>query len=240
VPALRITTPDTRPPKCNMRTGDISNTSPFTQVNVHSMTDEAIIRKVQAGDLALFGALHERYYKRVYGFIRLSVVDEETAKDIAAETFVNAYRSIHRYEVRKQGAFGSFLLRIARNLVIDHKRAHHDRYVGSLENEDGQTIEVRDTRPSPLESMLEAERIRRVQAALESLPPGDREILALAYQQRLSLKEIMAVLEKPSVSSVTSQINRAMGKLRKRIRGDEYFTDSPLSTGKSSDEAGGP
>ena len=83
---------------------------------VLKMTDEAIIKRVQAGDLALFGELHKRYYKRVWGYLHQCLSDDETAKDLAAETFVNAYRAIGHYEVREQGRFGSFLLRIARNL----------------------------------------------------------------------------------------------------------------------------
>src|SRR5438128_267085 len=126
------------------------------------MTDEAIIKRVQAGDLALFGELHKRYYKRVWGYLHRCSVDEETAKDLAAETFVNAYRAIGHYEVREQGRFGPFLLKVARNLLIDHQRARKPWMLSNLETEDGQTIDLPDGGPSLLERILHEERVDRV------------------------------------------------------------------------------
>lgn len=190
------------------------------------MTDEAIIRRVQAGDLALFGELHKRYYKRVWGYVNRCLTDEEAARDIAAETFVNAYRAIGHYEVRQNGRFGAFLLKVARNLLIDYQRARRPWTFTSMEAEDGQPMEWPDEGPSLLEQVLQEERVDRVRAAMDRLPLSDREILALAYQQNLSLKEIAEVTGKPSVSAVTSHLHRAISKLRTHIRADEYFEDS--------------
>lgn len=189
------------------------------------MTDEAIIRKVQAGDLALFGELHKRYYKRVWGYLHRCIRDEETAKDLAADTFVNAYRAIGHYEVREQGRFGPFLLKIARNLLIDNQRSRKPWTFSALESDEGQTMELPSGEPSLLDRILEEERVDRVKAALDQLSVADREILALAYQQELSLKEIALVTGKPSVSAVTSHLHRAISKLRGLIRADEYFTE---------------
>lgn len=187
------------------------------------MTDEAIIRRVQAGDLALFGEIHKRYYRRVWGYVRRCLADEEAAKDVAAETFINAYRAIGHYEVRGSGRFGAFLLTIARNLVIDHQRARRPWALSPLETDEGQTLDLPDDGPSLLEQVLHEERVERVRAAMDRLPFPDREILALAYQQELSLKEIAEVMGKPSVTAVTSHLHRAISKLRRHIREDEYF-----------------
>lgn len=196
------------------------------------MTDEAIIKRVQAGDLALFGELHKRYYRRVWGYLNRCLTDAETAKDLAAETFVNAYRAIGHYEVREQGRFGPFLLKIARNLLIDHQRARRPWTFSALETDDGQTIDLPDSGPSLLERILHEERVDRVRAAMDQLPLADREILALAYQQELSLKEIAQVTGKPTVSAVTSHLHRAVSKLRGLIRADEYFGESSKAEGK--------
>jgi RNA polymerase sigma factor (sigma-70 family) len=196
------------------------------------MTDEAIIRKVQAGDLALFGELHKRYYRRVWGYLHRSAVDEETAKDLAAETFLNAYKAIGSYRVREDGRFGAFLLKIARNLLIDHLRSRRPLTFGSLENEEGQTVDLPEGGPSLLEQILKEERVDRVRAALDRLSVSDREILTLAYQQELSLKEIASVTGKPSVSAVTSHLHRALTKLREAVRQDEFFAEEPRRIGR--------
>jgi RNA polymerase sigma-70 factor (ECF subfamily) len=188
-----------------------------------AMTDEEIIRRVQAGDLALFGELHKRYYRRVWGYLHRCLSEEETAQDLASDTFINAYRAIGSFQVREQGRFGPFLLRIARNLLIDHQRARRPWAVTSLENDEGQSMDLPDTSPGMLERILHEEKVDRVRAALAKLPLADREILALAYQQGLTLKEIVRVTGKPSVSAVTSHLHRAVTKLRGLINADEYF-----------------
>jgi len=76
-----------------------------------------------------------------------------------------------------------------------------------------------------LEKILQEEKVDRVRAAMDNLPLSDREILTLAYQQNLSLKEIARVTGKPSVSAVTSHLHRAVSKLRTLIRADEYFEE---------------
>jgi RNA polymerase sigma-70 factor (ECF subfamily) len=187
------------------------------------MTDEVIIRRVQAGDLALFGELHKRYYKRVWGYLHRCLGDVEMAKDLASETFVNAYRAIGHYEVRQEGRFGPFLLKIARNLLIDYQRSKRPYTFSALESDDGPAMELTDGAPNLLEQILQEERVDRIRAAVGQLPPSDREILALAYQQDLTLKEIAEVTGKPSVTAVTSHLHRAVSKLRDLIRADEYF-----------------
>jgi RNA polymerase sigma-70 factor (ECF subfamily) len=187
------------------------------------MTDELIIRRVQAGDLALFGELHKRYYKRVWGYLHRCLGDVDTAQDLASDTFVNAYRAIGHYEVRQEGRFGPFLLKIARNLLIDHQRSKRPWTFSALESDDGPAFDLPDGGPSMLEQILQEERVERIRAAVDQLPSSDREILALAYQQDLSLKEIAEVTGKPSVTAVTSHLHRAVLKLRQLVRADEYF-----------------
>lgn len=200
------------------------------------MTDELIIRRVQAGDLALFGELHKRYYKRVWGYVFRCLNDAEAANDLASDTFVNAYRAIGHYEVRHAGRFGPFLLKIARNLLIDYQRTRRPWLFSALEHEDGPALDLADDGPTLLERILQEERVDRIRAAVEQLPPADREILALAYQQELSLKEIAEVTGKPSITAVTSHLHRAVTKLRRLIRADEYFdarnTEEPSKKGK--------
>jgi len=191
-----------------------------------AMTDEIIIRRVQAGDLALFGELHKRYYKRVWGYLHRCLGDVEAAKDLASDTFVNAYRAIGHYEVRQEGRFGPFLLKIARNLLIDYQRAKRPWVFSALEFEDGPAMDLPDDGPTLLERILQEERVERIREAVDQLPPSDRDILALAYQQDLSLKEIAEVTGKPSVTAVTSHLHRAISKLRQLVRADEYF-DAP-------------
>jgi DNA-directed RNA polymerase specialized sigma24 family protein len=53
------------------------------------------------------------------------------------------------------------------------------------------------------------------------LAPSDREIIALSYERDLSCKEIMEVMQKPSVTAVTTHLYKAMKKLRALVLADE-------------------
>lgn len=193
------------------------------------MTDEEIVKQVQAGDRRLFAELHRRHYQKVWRFARRSLLDAEAANDIASEAFLRAYGSIDRFRVRRDGGFLSFLFRIASNLMADRARRLSHGSTVSLDDEDDWANRLPDDDPAPLEQFLQQERITRVREALTRLSVSDRQILLLAYEQGLSAKEVAQVMGKPSVTAVTSHLHRALTKLRSLLSADDYFTH-PNST----------
>jgi RNA polymerase sigma-70 factor (ECF subfamily) len=187
------------------------------------MTDEDIIRRVKAGNRALFGVLHDRHYGGVFRFALRLTRNEETAKDIAADTFVRAYTAVDRYQIRPDVKYISFLLRVAWNLAVTHnKRRARSGLVEPGEN--GDLLEcVADTTPGPEQEAMAKERAARVRRAIAALPARDQLILGLAYERQLSMREIGEVMGKPSVSAVTSHLYRAVRKLRTELEKDNLF-----------------
>jgi RNA polymerase sigma-70 factor (ECF subfamily) len=187
------------------------------------MSDEDIIRRVKAGDRALFGVLHDRHYRGVFRFAVRLTRNEEAAKDIAADTFVRAYAAVDRYQIRPDVKYISFLLRVAWNLAVTHNK--RESRAGTVEpGENGDPLEyVADTAPGPEQQTLAKERAVRVRRAIASLPERDQLILALAYEKQLSMREIGEVMGKPSVSAVTSHLYRAVKKLKGKLEKDSLF-----------------
>src|SRR5213079_2812548 len=89
--------------------------------------------------------------------------------------------------------------------------------------EDVRVAETPDEREqgSPLAALLQREQLERIRAALTMLSPSDQEIIALSYERELTCKEIMEVMQKPSVTAVTTHLYKAMKKLLALVLSDE-------------------
>jgi RNA polymerase sigma factor (sigma-70 family) len=83
-----------------------------------SLSDEALLAGLAAGQTDAAAAFIRRYQARVYGLAVTIVRDPGTAEDVAQETFVRAWRHAHTYDPRR-GRLATWLLTIARNLAID-------------------------------------------------------------------------------------------------------------------------
>lgn len=151
---------------------------------------------------------YEAHGAAVYGFIRFHLASPDEAEDLAAETFLKAFRSAGRFDSRKAGV-RTWLLSIARNAVRDHRRRSRLRRHLPLAS-------LRDLvceHPSPEERLLWAEHVQRVLDALERLPGRDREVIALRYGSELDPPEVAAALG-ISEGTARTRLWRALKRLR--------------------------
>jgi len=82
--------------------------------------DQALIQRCQAGDVAAFEPLVEKYRQRVWRIAYQIVRDREEAWDVSQEAFIRAYQSLASF--RGQSAFYTWLFRIVVNLATDRVR----------------------------------------------------------------------------------------------------------------------
>src|SRR3954447_13823284 len=83
-----------------------------------TLSDEALLAGLAAGQPEAATAFIRRFQARVYGLVITIVRDEGTAEDVAQEAFTRAWRHAGSYDARK-GRVSTWLLSIARNLAID-------------------------------------------------------------------------------------------------------------------------
>jgi RNA polymerase sigma-70 factor (ECF subfamily) len=136
------------------------------------------IASAQAGDEQAWRALFDEHYPKLYAFMRRRVGDRETAEDLAAETFVDAFRGLPRFRWRGK-PFGAWLFTVARNRLRMHYRSHSPGSV-ALSEWDGV---ARD------ETLTVA-----VDDALSRLSAEYREALELRYVIGLSGAEAAAAM----------------------------------------------
>jgi RNA polymerase sigma-70 factor (ECF subfamily) len=177
-------------------------------------TDAELVARCQAGDLAAFEPLVERYRDRVWRLVHHVLRDREEAWDCAQEAFVRAYQSLGKF--RGQSAFYTWLFRIAMNLATDRLRARgaQARAFGRERvPEEEWSNRAPDPALPPDEAAASAERRARIARALESLPPKARTIIMLSDVEGLSYREIADVLDVP-IGTVMSRLHHARKRLR--------------------------
>src|SRR5258708_21488791 len=96
-----------------------------------------LVRRCRAGDGAAWEEIVQTYTRRIYNLAYRFTSRADAAEDLTQEVFIRVYRSLEQYNP-KQGDFQNWLMRLARNLVIDdyrkRQRAPQDEAADDLED----------------------------------------------------------------------------------------------------------
>ncbi len=133
-----------------------------------------------------FEELYRSYAPTVYGYLRARVNSDAEAEDLAARTFANAFASLPRYRARG-GGFGSWLMTIAHNLLVNWYRDRGRRPPAtSLED----AMAVPSGAPGPEFHLERDERIDAIRNAIEQLSNEQQRLIALKYVDGLTNAQI--------------------------------------------------
>lgn len=180
------------------------------------MDDQAIIKKVLAGDKSAFAAIIQTYKNPLYATILRMTYDTQLAQDLVQEAFIKIYEQLAHYKAT--GSFKSWLYRVAINHCVDELRKKQYQYKNEP-IEDGQLVE----RNHPEVVYLKRERERQLERLLSQLPEQERMILLLRYNNECSYEEISALLH-ISVSDVRNKLHRSKKKMRQQVKeGGEFY-----------------
>jgi RNA polymerase sigma factor (sigma-70 family) len=173
-----------------------------------------------------FARVYREQVWRVYSFVAYRVRDRELVEDLTQATFERGLRAWSRFDPRR-GSESTWLIAIARNLVIDHhRRDGSDRL---------QVIDERilPTMPGPEESFTVSPELAE---ALDRLSDRDREVLALRFGGDLTGPEIAAMLGL-SLANVQQILSRSLRKLRALLEpGSEGALQSSHAAERPEDE----
>ena len=178
--------------------------------------DEALVRRMAAGDEQALGALYDRWHAVVHGVVSRLLRQPNDVEDVVEETFWQAWRQAARFD-RTRGAVQTWLLTIARSRALDRVRALRRRREEPLEGDDGQVVVQQAAEGDPGLDAEASERRRIVVAALAGLPAEQREALELGYFGGLSQTEIAERTGQP-LGTVKTRMRLGMQKLRSQLQ----------------------
>lgn len=158
------------------------------------------VEAARAGNGRAWQELFEVHYPQLFRYFRARVSDPETAEDLAAETFTEAFRSLPRFEWR-QRPFGAWLFGIARHRLLMHFRSRRPHG------------ELPETQPSPVDDYMAVD----VRDVLGRLPAEYREAIELRYLVGLTGKEAAAAMGR-SHGAFRALMHRATRAFKREYR----------------------
>ncbi len=193
--------------------------------------DAALAARIRTGDEAAFAALVDRYHNAMLRVARSLVRDREVAAEVVQETWLGAVKGIDRFEGRsslKTWLF-SILLNIARTRARREQRSIAFSSVATGEDDDEPAVAAdrfsaegawisapADWEAMPEERLLSIETRIRVEAAINELPPLQRQVIALRDVEGWSADEVCNALELTETNQRVI-LHRARAKVRRAL-----------------------
>jgi RNA polymerase sigma-70 factor (ECF subfamily) len=201
------------------------------------LADDVLVRQLVVGSEAALGTLYDRHAATVYAAAYRSSGDPSIAAEVVQDTFLALWDRAETFDPAR-GSLRAWLRTVARNRTVDVLRAGARRRnpvpisaLGSQLDSDDDGIDwleasatmigVGQSAPDPAEVAAEHETDDELDAALATLAPNERRVIALAYRSGLSQSEIAAATGWP-IGTVKTRTRRGLRQLR------EWFEEPGL------------
>ncbi len=169
-------------------------------------TDRAAAEAARKGNQLAFRVLVERHSRAVFRLAFRMTGNEQDAEDMLQETFLRAFKQLHRFDGR--ASFGTWLYRIAANCSLDlirARRVRREQQPGPDATASPEPSPERVTRGKQLAGLLDQ--------ALDQLSEAERTAFVLRHFEGCTIEEIAKVLGVRN-SAAKQSVFRAVQKLR--------------------------
>lgn len=155
-----------------------------------TVSDEALLAFIAAGDKNAMRTLFARHSTRVFRFLLRIVENTATAEDLVSETFIEVWRQAGRFEGRSKGS--TWLLGVARHKALSSLRQRR------FDRLDGDAVAlVPDPSDGPEADAERQSRAATLRDCLRQLPPAQRELLDLIYYHEQSVADVAQIVGVP-------------------------------------------
>ena len=182
--------------------------APRSDVTTTPGEDTELMKRVQLGDEAAFGALMQRWERPVKSIIARMIMNAGEAEELAQETFVRVWQQRGKFDANF--AFRSWIISIALNLARNRLRWWRSRPEVALE----EWTEAPGEEQTGAAAVERQERAAAVRDAIAALPTDMREAIVLAEYEHMSHAEIAS-----AVGATTKAVENRVARARERLRG---------------------
>ncbi len=176
-----------------------------------------LVRRARAGDGVAWEEIVTTFSRRIFNLAYRFTSNVDAAEDLTQEVFVRIYKTLGQYD-SKQGDLSNWLMRLARNLIIDDYRHRQRNPQNTMaDTVDDHHYHLRAVGTSAHKDLERRELAAQVQDGIDKLPADLKTCVILRDIEELTYQEIVDVLQIPE-GTVKSRINRGRIELAKILR----------------------
>jgi RNA polymerase sigma-70 factor (ECF subfamily) len=180
-------------------------------------TDRQLLAAARDGDAEAFGRFYRRYQSLVLAYARKRTSDPEVAADVTAEVFAAALIAVHRGSAVDLDSPGAWLLRVARNKLVDSYR--NGQVDAAARRELG--LDPLALHDSDIERIHQSSNLGTVAMALaRDLPPDQWEAIEARIVEERDYDDVARSLGL-SEFVVRKRVSRGLARLRNALQGQE-------------------
>ncbi len=163
---------------------------------MEELSEKEIITKIKGGEIDYFSSLVKRFSRIIYYYTKKKIQNEHDIADVVQNTFIKAYKSIDRFDLKK--TFYPYLFTIVKNEIAEYyrKKKNHIKLT-----EDAAFYE---------QSFGDEDDFQKL---LDNLKGEYKKVLTLYYAEGYSYKEISQKLNKP-INTIKTLLYRAKNELK--------------------------
>lgn len=179
-------------------------------MSIQLLNDNELVQLYIGGNEESLSVLLNRHKRKIFSSIMVVVKNKALAEDIFQDTFLKVIQTLKRGQYSEEGKFLPWVIRIARNLIIDHfRRIKKMPPVPVYFNEEGEEVSVFNTLASdqPVDDYDETVKFKKsIRSIINELPADQREVVIMRTYYDMSFKEI--------ADFTNVSINTALGRMR--------------------------
>jgi RNA polymerase sigma factor (sigma-70 family) len=180
-------------------------------MSMQLLSDNELVKLYMDGNEESLSVLVKRHKRRIFSYVYLITRDKELTEDVFQETFFKVIQTLKKQQYNEEGKFLPWVLRISKNLIIDHfRKVKKMPSVSSVVNDEGEHTCIFDIIPEAVSSSRDSDQTRffkeTIRSIVSELPQDQKEVVIMRTYYDMSFKEIA------DITNVS--INTSLGRMR--------------------------
>ncbi|MES2513753.1 MAG: sigma-70 family RNA polymerase sigma factor [Bacteroidota bacterium] len=185
------------------------------------LSDNELVKLYMNGNEESLSILVKRHKRRIFSYIYLITRNKSLTEDVFQETFFKVIQTLKRKQYNEEGKFLPWILRIAKNLIIDYfRKVKKMPSISTVINDEGEETSIFDIIPDNTEAVRDTEETRQfkqsIRAIVNDLPRDQKEVVIMRTYYDMSFKEI-SEMTNVSINTSLGRMRYAMINLKKML-----------------------
>lgn len=190
-------------------------------MSIHLISDNELVKLYMNGKEEALVVLVKRHKRRVFSYIYLITRSKTLTEDIFQETFFKVIQTLKREQYNEEGKFLPWILRISKNLIIDHfRKVKKMPSISTVINDEGEETSIFDIIPETSENSRDNGETKHfkhiIRNIVNELPQDQKEVVIMRTYYDMSFKEI-AEITNVSINTSLGRMRYALINLKKML-----------------------